>query len=92
MEWTISIKGKSALGDVCRQQVRIEKSDERLLDGDIGLPIDDGKKIMTALQSAVVNHEAETYALFRRVCPECHKFSAGQRLYDAPNPDGFRNN
>ncbi|MER9939261.1 hypothetical protein [Mesorhizobium sp. M0088] len=74
MEWTISIEGKSALGDVCRQEVRIEKSDERLLDGDIGLSIDDGKKIMTALQSAVVNHEADTYALSRRVCPDCHTF------------------
>ncbi|WP_156942762.1 hypothetical protein [Mesorhizobium sp. L48C026A00] len=29
---------------------------------------------MAALQSAVVNHEAETYALFRRVCPDCHTF------------------
>jgi hypothetical protein len=29
---------------------------------------------MTALQSAVVNHEAETYSLFRRVCPDCHRF------------------
>ncbi|MER8656180.1 hypothetical protein [Mesorhizobium sp. M0847] len=35
---------------------------------------DDGKKIMTALQSAVVNHEADTYALSRRVCPDCHTF------------------
>ena len=43
-------------------------------DGDIGLSIDDGKKIMAALQSAVMNHKAETYALFRRVCPECHTF------------------
>ncbi|MER9594099.1 hypothetical protein [Mesorhizobium sp. M0244] len=74
MEWTISIARKNALGDVCRQEVRIEKSDECLLDGDIGLSIDDGQKIVTALQSAVVNHEAETYALFRRVCPDCHMF------------------
>lgn len=29
---------------------------------------------MTALQSAVVNHEAETYAQFRRPCPDCHTF------------------
>jgi hypothetical protein len=74
MEWTISIEGKSALGDVCRRELRIEKSDERLLNGDIGLSIDDGKKIMTALQSAVLNQEAETYSLFRRVCPDCHTF------------------
>lgn len=29
---------------------------------------------MTALQSAVIAHEAETYSLFRRVCPDCHSF------------------
>ncbi|WP_157385320.1 ISKra4 family transposase [Rhizobium freirei] len=29
---------------------------------------------MAALQSAAVNHEAETYSLFRRVCPDCHTF------------------
>lgn len=74
MEWTISIEGKSALGDVRRKEVRVEKSDKRLLDGDIGLSIEEGKKIMTALQSAVVNHEAETYGHFRRVCPDCHTF------------------
>ncbi|MBB3459335.1 hypothetical protein FHT86_007667 [Rhizobium sp. BK313] len=38
------------------------------------MSIDKGKKIMAALQSAVVNHEAETYALLRRVCPDCHTF------------------
>ncbi len=29
---------------------------------------------MAALPSAAVSHEAETYALFRRVCPDCHTF------------------
>ena len=38
------------------------------------MSIDDGKKIMVALQSAVVNEEAEAYSLFRRVCPDCHNF------------------
>ena len=74
MEWTITIEGKNEFGDVCRKELRIEKSWERLFDGDLGLSIDDGKKIMAALQSAVVNHEAETYSLFRRVCPDCHTF------------------
>jgi hypothetical protein len=50
------------------------KSWESLFEGDIGLSIDDGKKIISALQSAVVNHEAETYSLFRRVCPDCYTF------------------
>jgi|SRR5271166_3636034 len=31
---------------------------------------------MAALQSAVVKHEAEAYALFRRVCSDCQTFRA----------------
>jgi len=55
--------------------VRVDKSSsERLFDGGIGLSLEDGKTIVTALQSAVVAHEAETYSLFRRVCPDCHTF------------------
>lgn len=72
MEWTISIEGTNEFGDVCRQEIRIDKSDERLRSGDLGLSIDDGKKIMAALQAAVVTQEAEAYTLFRRVCPDCH--------------------
>ncbi|MDZ7600611.1 MAG: hypothetical protein U1A06_04470, partial [Hoeflea sp.] len=74
MEWTIKIEGKNEFGEVCRKAVRIDKSLERLFDRDIGLSIEDGKTIMTALKSAVVAHEAETYSLFRRVCPDCHTF------------------
>ena len=74
VEWTITIEGKNEFGDVCRREVRIDKSWERLFDGEIGLSIDDGKNIMAALQNAVVTHEAETYSLFRRVCPDCHTF------------------
>lgn len=74
MEWTITIEGKNEFGDVYRKELRIEKSWGRLSDGDIGLSIDDGKKIMAALQSAVVNHETETYSLLRRVCPNYRTF------------------
>jgi hypothetical protein len=42
-----------------------------LFDGDIGLSVEDGKKIMAALQTAVVSQEADTYTLFRRICPDC---------------------
>lgn len=69
VEWPITIEGRNEFGDICRKAVRIDQSWERLFDGDLGLSIEDGKTIMTALQSAVVNHEAETYCLFRRVCP-----------------------
>ena len=74
MEWTISIEGRNDFGDVRREQIRIEKSWDRLLDGEIGLSIEEGKKIMKALQRAVVNQEVETYTLVRRVCPDCHTF------------------
>ena len=76
VEWTITIEGKNEFGDTCRKEVRIDKTWERLFDGDLGLSIEDGKKIMEALQNAVVNHEAETYSLYRRVCPDCHTFRA----------------
>ncbi len=76
VEWTITIEGKNDFGDICRKEVRIDKSWERLFDGDLGLSIEDGKKIMEALQNVVVNHEAETYSLFRRVCSDCHRFPA----------------
>lgn len=76
VNWTITIEGKNEFGDVCRKEVRIDKSWERLFDGDLGLSIEDGKKIMEALQNAVVNQEAETYSLYRRVCPDCHAFRA----------------
>jgi hypothetical protein len=72
MEWTISIEGTNEFGDICRREVRIDKSDERLRGGDLGLSIDDGKKIMATLQTAVVTQETEAYTLFRRVCPDCH--------------------
>ncbi|WEX12411.1 ISKra4 family transposase [Chelativorans sp. AA-79] len=74
VEWTITIEGKNEFGDTCRKELRIDKTWERLFDGDVGLSVEDGKKIMAALQSAVVNHEAETYAQFRRPCPDCHTF------------------
>ena len=70
VEWTITIEGRNEFGDICRKEVRIDKSWERLFDGDIGLSIDEGKKILAALHSAAVNHEAETYAHFRRVCSD----------------------
>lgn len=71
MEWTVAIEGNNERGEILRREVRIDKNDERQRDGDLGLSIDDGKKIMATLQAAVVTHEVETYTLFRRVCPDC---------------------
>ncbi|MEP3304152.1 MAG: hypothetical protein ABJO05_19490 [Roseibium sp.] len=53
VDWTITIEGKNEFGGVCRKTVRIDKSWERLFDGDIGLSIEGGKTIITALQSTV---------------------------------------
>jgi hypothetical protein len=89
MEWTITIEGRNEFGEVCRKQIQIDKSWERLRDGEIGLSIDDGKTIMKALQSAVVTQEMETYALFRRVCPDCHTFRP-IKDYEAPHSNRLR--
>ncbi|MGO8846833.1 MAG: hypothetical protein ACLQFI_16165 [Methylocella sp.] len=50
-------RGRDELGEVQRAQLRIEKGFERLKSGEIGLSIDDGKRIMTILQELVVKQE-----------------------------------
>jgi hypothetical protein len=54
-----------------RHEIWVDKSWDRLFDGEIGLSVDDGKKIIAALQAAGVRQEADTYTLFRRICPDC---------------------
>lgn len=71
VEWKIAIEGTNAFGEVRRQEFRLDKSWDRLFDGEIGLSVEDGKKIMAALQTAVLSQEADAYTLFRRVCPDC---------------------
>lgn len=39
VEWTITIEGKNEFGDVCRREVRIDKSWERPFDGEIGVDV-----------------------------------------------------
>jgi hypothetical protein len=71
VEWKITIEGTDAFGEVRRQEIRIDKSWDRLFDGEIGLSVEGGKKIIAALQTAVVSQEAASYTLFRRICPDC---------------------
>ena len=71
VEWKIAIEGTNAFGEVRRHEFRLDKGWDRLFDGEIGLSVEDGKKIMAALQAAVVSQEADAYTLFRRVCPDC---------------------
>jgi hypothetical protein len=71
VEWKIAIEGTDAFGEVRRHEIRVDKSWNRLFNGEIGLSVDNGKKIMAALQTAVVSQEAASYTLFRRICPDC---------------------
>ena len=73
MEWTVTIEGPDEFGEIQRAQVQIEKGFERLASGEIGLSIDDGKRIISALQEFVVKQELATYALARRVCVSCER-------------------
>lgn len=41
VEWTITIEGKNEFGDICRKEVSIDKRWERLIDGELGLSIED---------------------------------------------------
>ena len=73
MEWTVTIEGPDEYGEIHRAQLRIKKRFEKLTSGEIGLSINDGKRIMSALQELVVKQELATYALARRVCPSCER-------------------
>jgi len=53
--------------------VLIEKGFEGLAAGEIGLSIDAGERIMSALQAFVVKQELAAYALTRRVCVSCER-------------------
>lgn len=74
MEWTVTIEGCDEFGVVHRAQLQIEKGFERLTAGEIGLSIDDGKRINTFLQDLVVKQELAAYALPHRICPSCEHF------------------
>jgi hypothetical protein len=50
VEWKIAIEGTDAFGEVRRHEIRVDKSWDRLFDGEIGLSVDDGKKIMAAFR------------------------------------------
>ncbi|MGO9845342.1 MAG: hypothetical protein ACLPKT_01690 [Methylocella sp.] len=81
MEWTMTIEGRDEYGEVQRAQFRIEKGFDKLTSGEIGLSIDDGKRIMSTLQEFVVNQELAAYALARRVCPSCERLRPVKDLY-----------
>jgi hypothetical protein len=55
VEWKITIEAADVFGELRRHEVLIDKSWDRLVDGEIGLSVEDGKKIMAAFQTAVVS-------------------------------------
>ena len=73
MEWTMTIEGRDEYGEVQRAQLKIEKGFDKLTSGEIGLSIDDGKRIMSTLQEFVVKQELATYAQARWVCASCER-------------------
>ncbi|CAN7759389.1 hypothetical protein LJR257_006794 [Ensifer adhaerens] len=68
VEWTITIQGKNEFGDVCSREVRVDKSWERLFDGEVGLSIEAGKKIMADERAFDIQTQATPPA--RRLTPE----------------------
>jgi hypothetical protein len=66
--------------------LRIAKRFERLKAGEIGLSIDDGKRILTMLQKLVVKQELGAYALARRADPPTHPATAQSRMNVALSP------
>jgi hypothetical protein len=86
VESNITVEGKEALPS----RDRDSKSWSGLLDGEVGLSVEDGKKIMAALQTAVVSEEADTYTLFRRICPDCGLLRPVKDYTTPPHQDRLR--
>jgi hypothetical protein len=42
VEWKMAIEGTDAFGQVRSHEIRVDKSWDRLFDGEIGLSVDDG--------------------------------------------------
>jgi hypothetical protein len=85
VEWKLAIEGRDAFGEVRRHEIHIDKSWGTLVRWRVGLSVEDGKKI----QTAVVSHEADTYASFAGSLPSAAP-SDGQGLHDPPHQDRLR--
>lgn len=71
MRWKISIEGSDEITRGRRFEFEIEKNFDDLIDGSVGLSIDDGKTILASLQRHLVEQQCALYALFRRHCQGC---------------------
>jgi len=90
--WKMTVEGTGVFGEVRRHEICVDKSWDRLFDGEIGLSVEDGRRIMAALQPAVVSQEADTYTLFRRIRPDCGVLRPVKDyiLHDPPHQDRLR--
>jgi hypothetical protein len=61
-------------GSAHRSELTIDKDMKRLLAGEIGFSVEDGKAIMAHLQQVVVNQQCEAYVLTSRFCTDCEGF------------------
>ena len=62
---------RTLLADILTIDGQIQKTFHILIPRWRLTSVEDGKKIMAALQTAIVAQEADTYTLFRRICPDC---------------------
>jgi hypothetical protein len=71
MRWKTSIEGFDEIPRGQRREFEIEKNFEDLVDGNVGLSIDDGKAVLASLQRYLVQQQYSVYILFRRHCQGC---------------------
>ena len=74
MRWKIVLEGTDEFGSAHRPELTIDKDMKRLLAGEIGFSVEDGKAIMAHLQQVVVNQQCEAYVLTSRFCTDCEGF------------------
>jgi hypothetical protein len=71
MRWKFSIEGSDEITRGRRFEFEIEKNFDSLIDGSVGLSIDDGKTILASLRRHLVEQQCALYVLFRRYCQGC---------------------
>lgn len=71
MRWKISIEGSDEITRGHRFEFEFEKDFDDLIEGRVGLSIDDGKAILASLQRHLVQQQSSLYVLFRRHCQGC---------------------
>jgi hypothetical protein len=60
------LEGTDEFGSAHRSELTIDKDMERLLAGEVGFSVEDGKAIMAHLQQVVVKQQCEAYVLMGR--------------------------